>query len=154
MDRFDPSIAPELIRAARVDADLTQAELAERAGLRQPSLAQMERGVRAVSADMLERVLRAADYRPSLPLAAHADEIRVLATSRGLTAVRIFGSTVRGLDGFGSDVDILVTPGAESDLFDLALFGEQVSRLIGFPVDVIADTSPGAAVIAREAVPL
>ena len=75
MGRFRCDDAPALIRAARADAGLTQLELARRAGLRQSSLAQMELGTRTVSARMLERVLRAADYRPSVPLAAHADEM-------------------------------------------------------------------------------
>ncbi|MBW3070329.1 MULTISPECIES: helix-turn-helix transcriptional regulator [unclassified Actinomyces] len=55
MRRFDTNAAPELIRAARRDVGLTQTQLAERAGLRQPSLAQMESGRRPVSDEMLER---------------------------------------------------------------------------------------------------
>ena len=75
MSRFRSDDAPTLIRAARADAGLTQVELARRAGLRQPSLAQMESGARPVSEQMLERVLRAAGYRPSVPLSTHADDI-------------------------------------------------------------------------------
>ena len=60
MSRFRSDDAPAVIRAARADAGLTQLELARRAGLRQPSLAQMESGTRPVSEQMLERVLRAA----------------------------------------------------------------------------------------------
>lgn len=83
MGRFDTARAGELIRRARADAGLTQAELAGRAGLRQPSLAQMESGTRSASEEMLERVLRAADYRPSLALAEHAAAITASAARRG-----------------------------------------------------------------------
>lgn len=156
MGRFELTRAGELIRRARLDAGITQAELARRAGLRQPSLAQMESGTRNVSDEMLERVLRSADYRPSLPLAEHADAITAAAARRGLTNVRVFGSTVRGEDGYDSDIDLLVTPGPGTDLFDIALFTEDVRRLTGFPVDVIADTGHPSSLqaAAREAVPL
>lgn len=156
MGRFEFTRAGEVIRRARVDAGLTQTELARRAGLRQPSLAQMESGKRNVSGEMLERVLRAADYRPSLPLAEHADAITAAAARRGLTNVRVFGSTVRGEDGYDSDIDLLVTPGPGADLFDIALFTDEVRHLTGFPVDVIADTSrsPSLQDAAREALPL
>lgn len=156
MGRFDVSRAGELIRRARLDAHLTQAELAARAGLRQPSLAQMESGTRAVSEEMLERVLRAADYRPSLALAEHADEITAKAARRGLTHVRVFGSAVRGEDGYDSDIDLVVAPGPGTDLFDLALFADEVREITGFPVDVVADTSTSLSLNAavREAVPL
>ncbi|WP_136313024.1 helix-turn-helix domain-containing protein [Actinomyces procaprae] len=156
MRRFNIDAAPELIRAARRDAGLTQTQLAERAGLHQPSLAQMESGRRSVSDEMLERVLRAADYRPSIPLAMHADEISASARAHGLSNPRVFGSALRGEDTFDSDIDLLVTPAPGTDLFDLALFAAEVEELTGFPVEAVADTSvPDALKSAvREAVPL
>jgi len=156
MARFSTTQPGELIRRARLDAGLTQSELASRAGISQPSLAQMEKGMRAASDEMLERVLRAADYRPSLPLADFADQITALAARRGIESVRVFGSTVRGEDHFDSAIDLMVSVGGEADLFDLALFADEVRALTGFPVDVVTDTaaSPHAAEAAREAVPL
>ena len=156
MSRFRSDDAPAVIRAARADAGLTQLELARRAGLRQPSLAQMESGTRPVSEQMLERVLRAAGYRPSVPLSTHADEIIERARAHGLEALRVFGSVVRGEDGFDSDIDLVVTPSAGTDLFDLALFVHEVEELTGFPTDVVSDTNvPAARADAvREAVPL
>ncbi|WP_156759189.1 helix-turn-helix domain-containing protein [Microbacterium karelineae] len=149
MGRFDVSRASALIRAARADAALTQAELARRAGLRQPSLAQMESGARGVSPEMLERVLRAADFRPSLSLAEHASEISRLAAEHGLTNVRVFGSVLRGDDHFDSDIDLLVTADPRVDLFDIALFADRVQRLTGFHVDVVSDS--GESRVARSA---
>ncbi|WP_022883777.1 nucleotidyltransferase family protein [Glaciibacter superstes] len=116
----------------------------------------MESQKRKASDEMLERVLQAADYRPSLPLAEFAKEISVLAAHRGFTNVRVFGSTVRGEDGFDSDIDLLVSTGPGVDLFDIALFTDEVCRLTGFPVDVVANTSRSSVLEAAkaEAVPL
>ena len=156
MGRFSTEQPGELIRRARIDAGLTQSELARRAGVSQPSLAQMEGGTRAASDDMLERVLRAADYRPSLPLAAFADQITALAAQRKIERVRVFGSTVRGEDHFDSDIDLIVSTTSGHDLFDLALFAEEVRALTGFPVDVVTDStdSPQVREALREAVAL
>lgn len=60
MVRFSTTQPGRLIRRARLDAGLPQSELASRAGISQPSLAQMEK---TPSDEMLERMLRAADYR-------------------------------------------------------------------------------------------
>lgn len=139
MGRFHAENPGELIREARRDAGLTQTELARRAGLRQPSLAQTESGARNVSGEMLDRVLEAADYRPSLAIARYSDKIRTIAASRGIRNVRVFGSVARGEDGIDSDIDFLVTPDDAVDLFDLALFIDEVQRLTGFPVDVVLD---------------
>ncbi|WP_167148120.1 XRE family transcriptional regulator [Actinomyces sp. ZJ308] len=156
MGRFRTDDAPALIRAARLDAGLTQTQLAHRAGLRPPSLMQMEAGTQTVSGEMLERVLRAADYRPSVPLAMQADEIAACAESHGLSNPRVFGSSVRGEDDFDSDIDLLVTPSADTDLFDLALFVDDVEKLTGFPTDVVSDANLPVqlADAVREAVPL
>lgn len=137
--RFHSDNPGELIREARLDVGITQTELARRAGLSQSSLAQMESGKRNVSSDMLERVLKAADYRPNLALVHTFHLIRKAATKRGLRNVRVFGSVARGEDGYDSDIDLLVTPGEEVTMFDIANFGEEVRQITGFPADVIVD---------------
>ncbi|UOE45624.1 helix-turn-helix domain-containing protein [Agromyces larvae] len=158
MARFDPAEASVLIAAARADAGLTQAALAERVGISQPNLAAMERGSRIPSTAMLERVLEAADYRPSVALVLHREDVRAAATSRGLTDVRVFGSMVRGDDHFDSDIDLFVNGGAGAGLMSAGAFAAAVERLTGFPVDVIAEesaakTSLGSTLLAT-AVPL
>src|SRR5699024_10728351 len=62
--------APSILRAAREDAGLTQRALADSVGARQPHIAAIESGRRPVSPELLVRLLTAADYRPSLALAA------------------------------------------------------------------------------------
>ena len=158
MGRFRTDDAPALIRAARLDAGLSRVQLAQRAGLNENEsvLTQVESGARAVSDELLEVVLRAAGYRPSLPLAMQADKILACAESHGLSNLRVFGSSVRGEDDFDSDIDLLVTPSTSTDLFDLALFVDDVERLTGFPTDVVSDSPLPVQLTAaaREAVPL
>ena len=55
-------------------------------------------------------LIRAADYRPSVPLTAHADEIRERARTHGLGDHRVFVSWALGEDGSDSDIDLGVTP--------------------------------------------
>ena len=156
MTRFRREDAPSLVREARRDASLTQAELAGLTGMSQSTLAQIESGKRAVSAEMLERILRMADYRPSVPLARHAFSIGSYAKERGLEALRVFGSIVQGTDGFESDIDLIGTPSRDLSLFELADIAAYTSELTGFPAEVHTDTHVPAALqqAINEAVPL
>lgn len=142
MARFTADSPGDLIKEARADAGLTQTELARRAGLRQPSIAQIESGTRTVSPEMLERILQAADYRPALALERVFRQVREIASELGLRNVRVFGSVARNEDGFDSDIDLLVTPDDGVDLLDIAYFGERIGEITGFPVDVIVDNGP------------
>ena len=156
MTRFNREDAPLLVREARTDASLTQAELAGMTGMSQSTLAQIEAGKRAVSTELLEKILRAADYRPSLPLARYAPSISRYAMKRGLDSLRVFGSVAQGTDGFESDIDLIGTPTRELSLFELADIASYTSELTGFPTEVHADTQVPEALrnIIDEAVPL
>lgn len=83
--------------------------------------------------------------------------IERLAQASRLTDVQVFGSVARGDDHPESDVDLLVTPGDEASLFDLARFELDVELLLERPVDVVSrhalDPVRDAPVL-REAVPL
>jgi len=124
MSRFRRDDAPSLVRAA----------------MSQSTLAQIESGRRAVSAELLERILRVADYRPSVPLARYAPAISSYAQERGLGTLRVFGSVARGTDGFESDIDLIGTPTRELSLFELADIASFACELTGFPTEVHADT--------------
>lgn len=145
-----------LVRRAREDAGLSQRQLAALSGVRQPNLAAIESGARKPGHDVLDRILRAARLRPSIALELKAADIRRIADHAGLHNVRVFGSAVRGTDTEHSDVDLLVDAGTDVDFLALAAFREEVSRLIGFPVDAVVDDGDDAAVraIRSEAVPL
>lgn len=62
-----------------------------------------------------------------------------LARDFGLSNVRIFGSTARGTDRPGSDLDLLVTRHAGVGLLTIAAFSEAASELLGVEVDVVTD---------------
>ncbi|GLI26222.1 hypothetical protein ARHIZOSPH14_04640 [Agromyces rhizosphaerae] len=138
-DRFDTERAGALVAAARADRGMSQTELARAAGMSQPNVAAIESGRRVVSAEVLERLLRAADYRPSIPLEESADEIVAAGERHGLRDIRVFGSIARGSDHFASDIDLLARVDDERGYFDIAMFQNAVEAITGFPVDVVVD---------------
>ncbi len=74
-------------------------------------------------------------------LEVHRAELLALASRRGVTTVRVFGSMSRGDEGDDSDVDLLVTlaPGTSA----LALGGLllDAQELLGRKVDVVTEAS-------------
>jgi len=139
MPRFDPERAAELVRAARLQAGLTQGELAAEIGLNQPNLANIEAGRRTISPELLERILAAAGYRPSIALEAVREAVTALAGEYGLSNVRVYGSVATRADDYGSDIDLLVDAAPGTSTFEIGAFAEDVEALTGFPVDVLVD---------------
>ncbi len=79
------SRAARLVRAARVDASLTQRELAERLETTQPAIARLERAGSNPRVDTLEEVLRAAGHRLDLSgsrIASGVDETLIASQLR------------------------------------------------------------------------
>ena len=74
-------------------------------------------------------------------LVRHRREILALARKHGFSNVRVFGSTARGDEHPGSDIDLLVDRVAHATLFDLGRLEHAVSTLLGLPVDVVPATS-------------
>lgn len=148
--------AAALVRRAREDAGFSQRDLALRAGVKQPNLAAIESGTRVPGDELLERILRAAKLRPSIPLELSAARIVEIARDYGLSNVRVFGSSALGTDTSSSDIDLLVSADSQVDYLALAAFGNAVAELVGFPVDVVVDEpeDPTVAAIQRHAVPL
>ncbi|KSU55986.1 helix-turn-helix domain-containing protein [Microbacterium enclense] len=137
--RFDRSRAPQLVRAARLDRGMSQAELARAAGMSQPNVAAIENGTRNPSEDVFERLLRAADYRPSVAVEERAAAIVEAGRRYGLSEIRVFGSVATGADHFTSDIDLLARVDSGRGYFDIAAFTDAVEQLTGFPVDVVVD---------------
>lgn len=73
---------------------------------------------------------------PSAVLGTHRDRILQIARAHGASNVRVFGSTARGADREGSDVDLLVDVDERATLFTLAGLEQALSELLGVPVDV------------------
>lgn len=70
---MDASRAGALIAAARLQAGLTQTELAERAGTTQPTISAYERGAKTPDLATLERVVAAAGFDLHMTLAPADD---------------------------------------------------------------------------------
>lgn len=146
----------ELVRRAREDVGLTQAELAAAVGTSQTAISAIEHGRRQPGEALLQRLFSAVRLRPSVPLELHAQEIRELAAAHGLENVRVFGSVVRGDDGPDSDVDVLASRRPAADAFTVYAFPSRAADLLGFPVDLVLETDRGASMdeISATAVPL
>lgn len=130
------------LRDLRNRFGLTQAEVARAAGMRQPDLSAIENDRRGNEV-LHRRVLSAirSFVRPSVVL-ADAQIRRQLCevmTRHGAGDIRIFGSTARGQDGPGSDLDIMARFPPGFDLFDLMQIETELETLLGVSVDVVAD---------------
>ncbi|GGK98133.1 putative nucleotidyltransferase [Curtobacterium luteum] len=149
--------AADLIKSARLDIGMSQAALASAAGMQQPTISAYESGRQQPRAESLERILRAAQIRPSIPLSIYADDILIEANRHHLVNVRVFGSAIRGHDTPNSDIDLLVGLTSEASLFDLGGFAHAVEEMTGFEVDLLTDDigdDPHFAHVLGEAVPL
>jgi len=56
-------------------------------------------------------------------------------------SIRVFGSVARGDARKRSDIDLLIHPGRNCDIFDISAFFEAMRFLIGRKVDVVSDRS-------------
>lgn len=115
----------------------------------QPNIAEIEAGRRAVGPGVLERLLRAADYRPSIPLELHAEDVVAAGARHGIRGIRVFGSIARGADHFTSDIDLLATVDPGRSYLDIAAFQNEVETITGFPVDLIVDDAQTPAFLAQ-----
>lgn len=163
---------PAVLRKARVGAGLTQIELARKAATSQAAVARYETGVVSPSVTTLERLLRACGYVSELRVKAyemsdldndnakllrtHREAVMDILARRGFHSPRVFGSTATGRADPDSDIDLLVTPAKELDLWDLAGASVELEELLGVRVDLAVEEilKPEVAARAvREAVP-
>ena len=90
-------------------------------------------------------------------LRANRDALVALLATDSLRSVRVFGSTARGTDHEGSDIDLLVSADVPLGLFALAQVELAASALLGVPVDLVLDDAIRPDLrdrILNEAVPL
>lgn len=150
---------PTTIRQARLDANLSQIDLAGQAGTSQSALARYETGASLPTLPTLERLLAACGRRLEIQtppsrnpgpassvrgqLGPQADKLRRqrrrlldAAERHGVSHLRAFGSVARGDATAESDVDLLVdlTPGRT--LVDLAAFRREAGEILDLSVDV------------------
>lgn len=75
--------------------------------------------------------------RPSEALAQHRGRVRQIALRHRVRDVRVFGSTARGEDTDGSDLDLLVEPTEATTLLDIGAIQQELTQLLGVGVDVL-----------------
>ncbi|MES2093061.1 MAG: nucleotidyltransferase domain-containing protein [Actinomycetota bacterium] len=132
-------IALELA-VARQRAGLTQAQLAARSGIHQPSISSYESGATVPRPETLARLHLALHPRPSLLIDRYREEMWAIARANRATSVRMFGSIARGDDRPDSDIDLLVGFDEGASLFDLAGLGQELETLLGRRVDIVSET--------------
>lgn len=115
-----------LVLRAMLAEGRSQRELAERFGVTQPAISYQ------VASPRTDGV------RPSELVAAGASVLRHIAEQRGFTQLAVFGSAARGDDRPDSDLDLLVQPPAEADLFDVGHLEETFASIVGKNVDLVS----------------
>lgn len=126
------------LRATRLAAGLTQAELAARAGTARPNIAAYESGAKSPSSEVRERLITAMRARPSEALAGRESEVARIAGAHGATRVRVFGSTAKGDETTASDLDLLVDFGPDTSFYTVVAMEDEIATLLGIEVEVVS----------------
>ncbi|WP_206065054.1 helix-turn-helix domain-containing protein [Nocardioides sp. JQ2195] len=132
------------MRARRAILGLSQRDLAERSGVKQPLIAAIESGRRHPSPQARARLERALTTRPSVALAARRQQVRELFERAGLPEPRVFGSVARGDDHSDSDIDLMVEFSDAHDIVDLLSLEHELELLLTFNVDLVDARVQGA----------
>ena len=77
--------------------------------------------------------------RPSEAIAAHREQVLGIAAARGARNVRVFGSVVNGLDGEGSDLDLLVDLPPGTSLLRIVGLQLDIEDALGVKVDLCTE---------------
>lgn len=150
--------AGRLLREARTAAGLSQAQLAEQAGVTQSVISVYEAGRRQPSVSTLATLIAATGYELDLSvrkprrgaqhltgpvgrrLRERRSEVVELLARHDVTVLGVFGSVARGEDRPDSDVDLLVQLPSGMGLFALARVQDELEQLLGALVDLIPET--------------
>ena len=152
----DTDSSGSILRQARVDARLSQSELAKRARVTQSVISAYESDRREPGLHTLTKLVGATGHRlvvtlerdptmtPGLPDSRLGRRLRrrraaVLEVARhhGASNVRVFGSVARGEDSDGSDIDLIVDLEPGVSLIGLGALQRELTDLLHTPVDVV-----------------
>lgn len=166
-----------LLKQARLQARLSQTELAGRAGVAQSVVSAYESDRREPALRTLTKLVAATGHRlvvslepdpammrPGLPdsplgrrLRRHRTAVLETARQHGATNVRVFGSVARGQDAPDSDIDLMVDLAPGTGLVSLGILQRELSTILHAPVDVVPSDSLRPAIRAEadaESIPL
>ncbi|OOL32899.1 Cro/Cl family transcriptional regulator [Rhodococcus rhodochrous] len=133
----------DFVRLRRGILGLSQRELAERSGIKQPLIAAIETGRRQPSEPARAALTAALAIRPSQALAARRGEVRELLAEAGLPNPGVFGSVARGDDDVASDLDLIVEFTDRHDIVDLLALQQTLEDLLTVRVDIIDGRAEG-----------
>ncbi|HET8926746.1 MAG TPA: helix-turn-helix domain-containing protein [Microbacterium sp.] len=134
----------DFVRARRAILGLSQRELAERAQVKQPTIAAIETGRREASAATRTALDRALDLRPSVALKARREAVLEVLAAAGVARPRVFGSVARGDDVESSDLDIMAEFGRDHDVMDLLELEDELSTLLTVRTEIVDARGAGA----------
>jgi len=158
-----------LLRRARSQAGMSQAELATRAGVAQSVISAYEAGRRQPALSTLARLIEAAGYdlvvdirrkprrlsRLSGPVGRKVrrkrHELVAAAAAHDVTNLRVFGSVARGEDRPDSDLDLLADLPPGMGLLGLGRVQADLEAILGSRVDLVpaGDLKPGVSARAQ-----
>ena len=172
----DPTTSGSLLRSARVDARLSQTDVARRAHVAQSVISAYESDRREPALSTLAKLIAATGHRlviniepdptmrPGLPdsplgrrLRRHRTAVLRTADRHGASNLRVFGSVARGQDTEESDIDLLVDLDPENGLVSLAALKRELTAILRANVDVVPADSLRPSVKAEavaDAIPL
>jgi uncharacterized protein len=135
------------LRTARVNAGLTQAQVAARVGLHRPAISEIEAGRRSVHSDELKRFSHLYCVPVAELLGARNSTesginrmARIIAERFQPELIILFGSHARGTAGPDSDVDLLVVMDPRGSRRQKAVEIGAALHEIPLPKDIIVTT--------------
>lgn len=144
-----------LLRSARRRARLTQAQLADRAGVTQSVISAYEAGRRQPSLPTLSALIAATGHELDLQLRSTPRRLDVLtgpigrrvrkdrrplvdaAAAHGIRNLAVFGSVARGEDRHDSDLDLAADLPAGMGLVGLGRARDDLEAIVGCAVDLV-----------------
>ena len=152
------SKSAEVLRDARRRAGLTQASLAERAGVTQSVISAYESGHRQPALSTLAALIDATGFELDLQvrrqprrldpltgpigrrLQRHRQALLSVARAHGVRNLRVFGSVARGQDRSDSDIDLLGDLPSDMGLLGLGRVREEFEAILGAHVDLVPES--------------
>lgn len=132
------------VRVRRAILGLSQRDLAQLSGVKQPLIAAIESGRRQPSDQTRAALEHSLGTRPSVALAARRQQVRELFTRADLPEPKVFGSVARGSDRTDSDIDLMVEFSDRHDIVELLTLEDELETLLTFPVDLVDARMRGA----------
>jgi predicted nucleotidyltransferase/DNA-binding XRE family transcriptional regulator len=154
--------AGHLLRRTRHRAVLTQAEVAERAGLPQSTVSAYESGDRQPTLPMLSKLLEAMGSELTIAAAPLPEQLEVLtgpmglrvrrhrqviadeADRYGVDTVQVIGAAARGDDEPGDPIELLVETNAKATVVNMLNLSSELAMQLGTKVKIftLSDFSP------------